>query len=169
MLVVSKAVVVASCWMGFVACDRPGEAPKPNPVATAAPQAPSLASTAPPVSTAQSVPAAPSAVDPPPPNRVHCKALGKRGRVALGVLQEPLVGFLSEGDELYTLGYHQPLARVTLSRSSGKAQKLESYKALNPDVRPVDVEILGLAMDEECLYTARQFEKHVELYALARP
>ncbi len=55
-----------------------------------------------------------------------------------------------------------------LTRASGQAKKLEYYKAVKPDETPPDVGIRGLAVDDECLYTARQLEKYMVLYARSR-
>ncbi|MBN1610536.1 MAG: hypothetical protein JW940_28155 [Polyangiaceae bacterium] len=52
--------------------------------------------------------------------------------------------------------------------STGTAKKIEYFKALKPDETPPDVGIRGLAVDDECLYVARQLEKYTALYARGR-
>lgn len=56
-----------------------------------------------------------------------------------------------------------------LPDSTGKAKKLEHFKVINPDGIPEDVGVRGLAVDDECLYTARQLEKHIAIYARQLP
>ena len=52
-----------------------------------------------------------------------------------------------------------------VSWSTGKAKKIERFKALKPDETPPDVGIRGLAVDDECLYIARQVDKYTTIYA----
>ena len=47
---------------------------------------------------------------------VHCAALGKRGQSSIGVLHEAVISMVPERDSVVVLTYHQPLARVTLTR-----------------------------------------------------
>jgi hypothetical protein len=58
-------------------------------------------------------------------NLVHCKALGRRGRIAIGVLREELVALVPEEDQVYAFTYHRDLARVTLSRIRRDGAPLE--------------------------------------------
>lgn len=52
-----------------------------------------------------------------------------------------------------------------LVRATGKPKKIELYRALDPTDTPPDTGIRALAVDEECLYTARQLKSGLVLYA----
>lgn len=55
-----------------------------------------------------------------------------------------------------------------LVRATGKPQKLDLYGAINPGDTPPDTGIRGLAVDDECVYTARQLKNGIVLYARSR-
>jgi hypothetical protein len=55
-----------------------------------------------------------------------------------------------------------------LVRATGKQKKLELYRAIDATETPPDTGVRGLAVDDECLYTARQLKSGLALYARSR-
>lgn len=100
-----------------------------------------------------------------PSGERHCKALGKRVLVSVGILRDRLIDIPKHGVFIHaTAPYATEEWTYSLPWSGGKPKQLEYWKALDPNESPVDVGIRGLAVDDGCVYTARRLQNYLAIY-----
>ena len=106
------------------ACGRSNKTPQPTSSSTAASPIPPGSSRAPPIASAAPAPLAAPVESAAPvastelaaarSDLVHCKAIGKRNPVTIGILRETIVDMETEGDSIFVFGFHRGLARLSL-------------------------------------------------------
>jgi len=88
----------------------------------------------------------------------------------LGSSPFTLVAYSPQGLFIHESGPYAPDEwTYGMSFATGKASKLEYFKALDPEETPPDTGVRDIAVDDECVYIARQYKGYLSLLARKRP